>query len=50
MRSKERMAATFVAGPRRHPDHDHLRRKIMAGSTLRLLCHEASGIWVGALG
>ena len=21
--SKERMAATFLAGPRRHPDHDH---------------------------
>jgi hypothetical protein len=23
-RSGERMAATFLAGPRRHPDHDHL--------------------------
>jgi hypothetical protein len=23
LRPKERMAATFLAGPRRHPDHDH---------------------------
>jgi hypothetical protein len=24
MSSKERMTATLLAGPRRHPDHDHL--------------------------
>jgi hypothetical protein len=46
--SKERMAATFLADPAAILTTTTLRRKIMAGSTLRLLRLEASAISAGA--
>ena len=42
--SEERMAATYLAGPRRHPDQITLEGTIMAVSTLRAVRSEARAI------